>query len=66
MLKPSIYCRCLTVYFLFVTVTPDKAESEEEDGLENELENSENLEDCDPRKTIKVKPFGGPLLAQTY
>ncbi|KAJ3628562.1 hypothetical protein MTP99_015861 [Tenebrio molitor] len=45
--------------------TPEKAESEEEDGVENELENNENIEDCDSRKTIKVKPFGGPLLAQT-
>ncbi|KAJ8932302.1 hypothetical protein NQ314_014795, partial [Rhamnusium bicolor] len=47
------------------TVTPEKAESEEEDGIENESESSENLEDCEQRKTIKVKPFGGPLLAQT-
>ncbi|RZB40559.1 RNA polymerase II degradation factor 1, partial [Asbolus verrucosus] len=44
--------------------TPEKIESEEEDGIENELENNENIEDCDSRKTIKVKPFGGPLLAQ--
>ncbi|CAH1374534.1 uncharacterized protein [Tenebrio molitor] len=47
------------------SATPEKAESEEEDGVENELENNENIEDCDSRKTIKVKPFGGPLLAQT-
>ncbi|KAJ8962342.1 hypothetical protein NQ318_018324 [Aromia moschata] len=46
-------------------VTPEKAESEEEDGIENESENSESIEDCEQRKTIKVKPFGGPLLAQT-
>jgi hypothetical protein len=49
----------------FFAATPEKAESEEEDGVENELENNENIEDCDSRKTIKVKPFGGPLLAQT-
>ncbi|XP_030762142.1 uncharacterized protein LOC115886952 [Sitophilus oryzae] len=48
------------------SVTPEKAESEEEDGIENEPEyNKENLEDCDAKKTIKIKPFGGPLLAQT-
>ncbi|KAJ8976666.1 hypothetical protein NQ317_004684 [Molorchus minor] len=48
----------------FCLLTPEKAESEEEDGIENDSENSENIEDCDQRKTIKVKPFGGPLLAQ--
>ncbi|XP_063912339.1 uncharacterized protein LOC135129163 [Zophobas morio] len=43
---------------------PEKTESEEEESVENELENGENIEDCEARKTIKVKPFGGPLLAQ--
>ncbi|KAJ8921734.1 hypothetical protein NQ315_010644 [Exocentrus adspersus] len=47
------------------SVTPEKPESEEEDIAENDSESSENLEDCEQRKTIKVKPFGGPLLAQT-
>ncbi|EEZ98373.2 uncharacterized protein tow [Tribolium castaneum] len=46
------------------SATPEKTESEEEDGVENDLENNENIEDCESRKTIKVKPFGGPLLAQ--
>lgn len=45
-------------------MTPEKAESEEEDGVEAETENSENLEDCEQRRPTKVKPFGGPLLAQ--
>lgn len=34
--------------------------------MENESELSEKLEECEQKKTIKVKPFGGPLLAQTY
>ncbi|KAF7284296.1 hypothetical protein GWI33_022283 [Rhynchophorus ferrugineus] len=46
------------------SVTPEKAESEEEDGIDNETEYKENLDDCD-KKTVKIKPFGGPLLAQT-
>lgn len=50
---------------LSLLVTPEKAESEEEDGIENDFESGENLENCEQRKTIKVKPFGGPLLAQT-
>lgn len=48
-----------------IAATTEKAESEEEEGVENESELSEKLEDCDQRKTIRVKPFGGPLLAQT-
>ncbi|CAG9857051.1 unnamed protein product [Phyllotreta striolata] len=45
------------------SVTAEKAESEEEEGVEPEPENPEDSEDCD-KKTIKFKPFGGPLLAQ--
>nr|CAH7718019.1 unnamed protein product [Callosobruchus chinensis] len=47
------------------SVSSEKADSEEEEGVETEADNSEDIEDCDQRKTIKVKPFGGPLLAQT-
>lgn len=43
----------------------EKPETEEEETIENESELTEKLEDCDQRKTIRVKPFGGPLLAQT-
>lgn len=48
------------------TGSQEKTESEdEESAVENKQENlGENLEDCDQTKTIKVKPFGGPLLAQ--
>lgn len=42
----------------------EKPENEEEESAENEAEANEKIEDCDQRKTIKVKPFGGPLLAQ--
>lgn len=45
-------------------MTPEKTEPEEEEVAENDSELNEKLEDCDPRRTIKVKPFGGPLLAQ--
>ncbi|CAH1970877.1 unnamed protein product [Acanthoscelides obtectus] len=47
------------------SVSSEKADSEEEEGVETEADNSEYIEDCDQRKTIKVKPFGGPLLAQS-
>lgn len=50
---------------MLITDTPEKTEADEDEGIENDTENGENLEDCDQRKTIKVKPFGGPLLAQT-
>ncbi|CAG9822425.1 unnamed protein product [Phaedon cochleariae] len=47
------------------SVTADKTESEDEDGIELEADHSENIEDCDSKKTsIKLKHFGGPLLAQ--
>lgn len=49
---------------MLFSVTSEKAESEEEESIENESELGEKLEDCDQRKTIRVKPFGGPLLAQ--
>uniref|UniRef100_A0A6P7F7E5 YLP motif-containing protein 1 n=1 Tax=Diabrotica virgifera virgifera TaxID=50390 RepID=A0A6P7F7E5_DIAVI len=45
-------------------ITAEKAESEEEEGVDPETESSEDIEDCEKR-TIKFKPFGGPLLAQT-
>lgn len=57
-------CHLLTL-LSHIAATTEKAESEEEEGVENESELSEKLEDCDQRKTIRVKPFGGPLLAQT-
>ncbi|KAK5650443.1 hypothetical protein RI129_001472 [Pyrocoelia pectoralis] len=46
------------------TATVNTSEPAEQESAENESELNEKLEDCDPRKTIKVKPFGGPLLAQ--
>ncbi|CAG9822429.1 unnamed protein product, partial [Phaedon cochleariae] len=47
------------------SVTADKTESEDEDGIELEADHSESIEDCDSKKTsIKLKHFGGPLLAQ--
>nr|XP_023026847.1 uncharacterized protein LOC111514839 [Leptinotarsa decemlineata] len=46
------------------SVTADKTESEEEDGLETEAETSEVIEDCDQHKSNKFKSLGGPLLAQ--
>ncbi|KAG5875596.1 hypothetical protein JTB14_025373 [Gonioctena quinquepunctata] len=46
------------------SVTADKTESEEEDGLETEAETSEDIEDCDQKKAVKFRSLGGPLLAQ--
>lgn len=37
----------------------------EEDGIETEVESPQKIEDSDQKKTVKVKPFGGSLLAQT-
>ncbi|XP_022920619.1 adenylate cyclase, terminal-differentiation specific [Onthophagus taurus] len=45
------------------TVTQEKDESEEEETIENETDDREDVDDVD-RKTIKIKPIGGPLLAQ--
>ncbi|KAF5308652.1 hypothetical protein FQR65_LT06113 [Abscondita terminalis] len=42
----------------------ENSETLDHDTTENDCELNEKLEDCDSRKTIKVKPFGGPLLAQ--
>ncbi|KAB0801584.1 hypothetical protein PPYR_03770 [Photinus pyralis] len=45
------------------SVTINNSEPVEQETAE-ESELNEKLDDCDSRKTIKVKPFGGPLLAQ--
>lgn len=65
-LQRSMHCdhflrRIYTISF--VSVATEKCDPEEEI-VDTESENSEKLDDCDQRKTIKVKPFGGPLLAQ--
>ncbi|KAK4883278.1 hypothetical protein RN001_006597 [Aquatica leii] len=46
------------------SATIENSETVDQDTTETDCELNEKLEDCDPRKTIKVKPFGGPLLAQ--
>ncbi|KAF5272907.1 hypothetical protein FQA39_LY07673 [Lamprigera yunnana] len=47
-----------------VATSIENSETVNPDTTGNELEINEKLEDCDSKKTIKVKPFGGPLLAQ--
>ena len=51
--------------FFILLVTPEKNELENEEYVETESEIEERLEDFD-KKTIRVKPLGGPLLAQKY
>lgn len=63
-LNNKIQITCSKKKFFF-SVTPEKFEAENEEGIENDCEKNGKLEDCDNRKTIKVKPFGGPLLAQS-
>lgn len=49
-------------------MTPEKTDIDNEESLEAETEKNGKLDEngIDGRKTIKVKPFGGPLLAQSY
>lgn len=48
--------------FRFAPVTPEKADSVDEEADNNGVEaGEENAEDGD-KKTIKVKPYGGPLI----
>lgn len=56
--------RDVFVYFV-VAVTPEKFEAQDEESAETDVDKNGKLEDCESRKTIKVKPFGGPLLAQS-
>ncbi|XP_057659816.1 uncharacterized protein LOC130896056 [Diorhabda carinulata] len=43
----------------------EKVETEEEECVEAETENTEDVEENGQKRTIKFKPIGGPLLAQT-
>lgn len=45
-------------------VADKTTEPDEPELADSESDCGEKLEDSDQRRTIKVKPFGGPLLAQ--